>query len=204
MTWGALNNHREKAASEPLPGFLTGQGNKVFGDKSDPHFQIADDVIVQKTERPQGARKDSGRGYGVAYPGPINIQMSKKTLFASLVFFAIIVVLTFCIGYLVGNVSAVGSALKTESMPPLKKPIIPPRKKGKQETVKLEKITEAPVAIGVPAAIPENEEGFATSDLEEGTATVALKNKNNKDTDSETSMETRSPETETETDDSGD
>jgi hypothetical protein len=198
MTWGALNNQREKAASEPLPDFLTGQGNKGSGDKLDPQFQSADDVIVQKIERPHGVRKESGRGYGVAYPGSINIQMSKKTLFTSLVFFATIIVLTFCIGCLAGNVSVAVSASQAVSMPPLKKPIIPARKKGKQEKVKLEKIIEAPVEVKAPAVVPESEEeDFASSDLEEDTATVAPKNKNNKDNDSETLLETTSPEAET-------
>lgn len=193
MTWGALNNQREKAASEPLPDFLTGQGNKGSGDKLDPQFQNADDVIVQKIERRHGVRKESGRGYGVAYPGSINIQMSKKTLFASLVFFATIIVLTFCIGYLAGNVSVAVSTSQTVSMPPLKKPIIPAREK-----VKLEKIIEAPAEVKAPAVVPESEEeDFVSSDSEEDTATVAPKNKNNKDNNSETLLETTSPEAET-------
>jgi hypothetical protein len=201
MTWGALNNQREKASAEPLPDFLTGQAGKGSNDRLDPQFQNADEVIVHKTERPQNARKESGRGYGVAYPGAVNIQMSKKTLFASLVFFTTIIVLTFCIGYLAGNVSVRVSTPQTVLMEPLKKPIIPTRKKGKQEKVKLEKVIEAPAEVKAPVVVPEaDEEDFAP--VEENTATVAPKNKNNKDNDSETLLET--PPAEADSDDMDD
>lgn len=186
MTWGALNNHREKTASEPLPDFLTGQGNKGIKDRQDPQFQTADDVIVYKTERSQGARKDAGRGYGVAYPGGINIQMSKKTLFVSLVFFVTIIIMTFCIGYLAGNLAVTISTPEATSLAPSKKPIIPVRKKAKQEK-KLEKAPQTFPHTHVPAQAPEIEEDFSPlDDSQQNTETVSSKNnKNDKDTNSE-------------------
>lgn len=194
MSWGALNNQREKTSSEPLPDFLIDQGNKGFRDKIDTQFQSADDVVVHKTEKLRGARKESDRSYGVVYPRAINIQMSKKTLFVALGFFATIIVLTFCIGYLVGNVSVPVSTSQTLSMPPLKKPIIPGRKKGKQAKVKLEKIIKTSSEVKVPAAISESEDDdFTSLDAKENTPPVAPIHKNNKDNNSETLLETTSP-----------
>jgi hypothetical protein len=147
MSWGALNNQRERTSAEPLPEFLTGQTSKSFHDRSDPQFQTADDVVVRKSERQHyAARQEMSRGYGVAYPGSLNIQLSKKTLFVSIVFFVTIVLATFCVGYAVGNLSTSMSAGQVSVGLPIKKPIIPTRKKIKQEVLTAKKNTQAAVA----------------------------------------------------------
>lgn len=187
MTWGALNNNRVKTSAEPLPDFLTGLSGKGSSDRLDPQFQNTDEVIVQKAERPYGGRKESARGYGMAYPKSINIQMSKKTLFVSLVLFTTIILLTFCVGYFAGTLAASISAPEATSTttPALsnkksnKKPIIPKRKKNRKESV--EQDTEAKMV----AALPKADGNDSSVIIEPAAAATTPENNNNKDTSSE-------------------
>ena len=183
MTWGALNNNREKTSAEPLPDFLTGLSGKGSSDRLDPQFQNTDEVIVQKVERPYGGRKESARGYGMAYPKSINIQMSKKTLFVSLVLFTTIILLTFCVGYFAGTLTASMSAPEATitTTPALsnKKPIIPRRKKARKESVKQD--TEAQMV----AALPKADSNDSSVIIEPAAAATTPENNNNKDTSSE-------------------
>ena len=183
MTWGALNNNRVKTSAEPLPDFLTGLSGKGSSDRLDPQFQNTDEVIVQKVERPYGGRKESARGYGMAYPKSINIQMSKKTLFVSLVLFTTIILLTFCVGYFAGTLTASMSAPEATitTTPALsnKKPIIPRRKKARKESVKQD--TEAQMV----AALPKADSNDSSVIIEPAAAATTPENNNNKDTSSE-------------------
>lgn len=183
MTWGALNNNRVKTSAEPLPDFLTGLSGKGSSDRLDPQFQNTDEVIVQKAERPYGGRKESARGYGMAYPKSINIQMSKKTLFVSLVLFTTIILLTFCVGYFAGtltaSISAPEATITTTPALSNKKPIIPRRKKARKESVKQD--TEAQMV----AALPKADSTDSSVIIEPAAAATTPENNNNKDTSSE-------------------
>jgi hypothetical protein len=186
MSWGALNNQRERTSTEPLPEFLTGQTSKSFHDRSDPQFQTVDDVVVRKSERQHyAARQEMSRGYGVAYPGSLNIQLSKKTLFVSIVFFVTIVLATFCVGYAVGNLSTSMSAGQVSVGLPIKKPIIPTRKKIKQEVLTAKKNTQAAVAETDSEESSLNKVGDASA-VQENTPKVSSEKNNNKENDSET------------------
>ncbi len=189
MSWGALNNQRERTSAEPLPEFLTGQASKSFNDRLDPQFQNAEDVVVRKSERQHYAsRQESSRGYGVAYSGSINIQLSKKTLFVSVVFFVTVILATFCVGYAVGNLSVSISAStgQVSASAPTKKPIIPVRKKIKPE-VRAAKENIAVAATETDLAEPSLSKTEDTSAVqEENTPHVSSEKNNNKENDSET------------------
>ncbi|QOL20151.1 hypothetical protein [Candidatus Bodocaedibacter vickermanii] len=187
MSWGALNNQRERTSTEPLPEFLTGQASKNFSDRSDPQFQNAEDVVVRKSERQHYAsRQESSRGYGLTYSGSINIQLSKKTLFVSVVFFVMVILATFCVGYAVGNLSVSMAAGQTNSIVPTKKPIIPARKKIKQDVRTATENIES-VATAADLAEPSiNKAGDTASAQEENTPHVSSEKNNNKENDSET------------------
>lgn len=179
MSWGALNNQRERASTEPLPEFLTGQASKSFNDRPEPQFQNVEDVVVRKSERQHyAARQESSRGYGMTYPGSINIQLSKKTLFVSVVFFVMAILATFCVGYAVGNLSGGISVGQASLVVPTKKPIIPARKKIKQET------RVATETDGVDPTLSKVQDAAVVQ--EENTVNVSSKKNNNKENDSET------------------
>lgn len=130
MSWGALNNQREHKSSDPLPDFLTEHNLKDNLDKHGHYSQSSQDVITQRPERPYTPRPDNGlRGYGVSYPRSVAIQMSRKTLFISMIFFMATILIAFSIGYAAGNMS-----LKFQDPPvksiQIKKPIIPHRHKN--------------------------------------------------------------------------
>ena len=184
MSWGALNNQRERTSTEPLPEFLTGQASKSFHDRPEPQFQTAEDVVVRKSERQHyAARQEMSRGYGMTYPGSINIQLSKKTLFVSIVFFVTIVLATFCVGYAIGNLSV--SMSFDQASAPIKKPIIPARKKIKQEVPAVKKNIEAAVTEVAPAE-PSLNNVDDISAVQENTPKVSSEKNNNKENDSET------------------
>lgn len=175
MSWGALNNQRERTSAEPLPEFLTGQTGKSYHDRQEPQFQATENVVVRKSERqPYVPRQEMNRGYGMMYPGSINIQLSKKTLFISMVFFVMIILATFCVGYGVGNLSVSMSVGQASVNAPIKKPIIPARKKIKQEVRAAKKNVEV---IAAETASPANEENNSQ---------VSSEKNNNKENDSET------------------
>ena len=187
MSWGALNNQRERTSAEPLPEFLTGQASKGFNDRPDPQFQNAEDVVVRKSERQQYAlRQEMSRGYGMTYPGPINIQLSKKTLFVSIVFFVTVVLATFCVGYAVGNLSVSMSAGQTSSNVPIKRPIIPARKKIKPEVRAAKENIEVAATEADLAEPSISRAGDASAVQEKNTPHVSSEKNNNKENDSET------------------
>lgn len=135
MSWGALNNQRERSSGDPLPDFLTGHNVKSFNDRLEPQLQPVDDVI-RKSEKPYSTRLDAPRGYGVSYSGALNIQMSKKTAFVSILFFTAAVLGSFGVGYIVGSFSNTATSLPNiTALTPTKKPIVP-RKKILQTTTK--------------------------------------------------------------------
>lgn len=193
MSWGALNNQREKTSTEPLPDFLTGHSRKIFHDRPDPQFQNAEDVVVRKSERQHYAsRQESSRGYGMTYPGSINIQLSKKTLFVSVAFFVMLILATFCVGYVVGNLS--GSILTGQASAPTKKPIIPARTKIKQDVKAVGKNIPALATEADSAAEPSlNKTGGASADQEEKTSQVSSEKNNSKEHDSETTNDAQQP-----------
>lgn len=131
MSWGALNNHRERKSADPLPDFLTDRDVKSFNEHIDPHPYPLDEIITRKSERPYEPRTKKSRGYGVSYGEPIDILISKKTLFASMIFFAFTVLMAFCIGYVVGgSLNTIPTPQPSiASLAPVKKPIVPSRKK---------------------------------------------------------------------------
>ncbi|MDP3935827.1 MAG: hypothetical protein Q8Q56_02425 [Alphaproteobacteria bacterium] len=188
MSWGALNNQRERTSTEPLPEFLIGQASKSFNDRRlDPQFQNAEDLVVRKSERQHYAsRQEVGRGYGVTYPGSINIQLSKKTLFVSVVFFVALILATFGVGYAVGNLSVSMSSGHARASAPSKKPIIPARKKIKQEMRAAKtniEFTRTATDLAEPSLSKMSDSSVAQ---EENTAQVSSEKNNNKENDSET------------------
>lgn len=194
MSWGALNNQRERTSAEPLPEFLTGQVSKSFSDRPDPQFQNSEDVVVRKSGRQHYAsRQESSRGYGVAYPGSINIQLSKKTFFVSVSFFVMLILATFCVGYAVGNLSVSMTPGQMSASASTKKPIIPARKKIKQDVRAVEKNIPV-VATEADSAEPSLSKVEGDSaDHEENTPQVSSEKNNNKEHDSETTHDAQQP-----------
>lgn len=187
MSWGALNNQRERSSADPLPEFLTGHAVKNFNDRLEPKIQPVDDV-VRKSERPYTPRSEGSRGYGVSCIGAINIQMSRKTLFVVMLFFATAVLVAFGAGYVFGTISDTFSPPATVVSPPTKKPLIP-RKKTQPSAIKpsIEKDVKAS-----PPQTSLNEESSAPEEDvvhhgEKKDSHVLSETKNNKETnDSET------------------
>jgi hypothetical protein len=185
MSWGVLNSRRGKAAAKPLPGFLLGQSSKDFHDRSDSQFESAEGVVVRTSGRQQYApRQELNRGYGVAHSGSINVQMSKHTLFMSAIFYAMLILVTFCAGYIVGNLSAVPSGQMNAHVP-IKKTIIPIRKMIKQEVSAAKKNIEV-AAAEAELAEPLLESVEDTSSSQEIPPQVSSEKNNNKENDSET------------------
>jgi hypothetical protein len=134
MSWGALNNHRERKSTEPLPEFLMEQRGKNFTEDVKSSSSDMDAVITSRVERPYISRQERSKGYGIVYSSAIDIRLSRKMLFFSIIFFAFAILIAFCIGYGIGSLSAnvsagnQSTALMSTSAP-IKKPIIPTHKK---------------------------------------------------------------------------
>jgi hypothetical protein len=118
MSWGSLNNQRNRKTTDPLPGFLI--ENETLSH---------DDAVVRRSDRPYTPiRNDASKGYGVAYPGSVSIQMSKKSIFLSMLFFTFSVLLAFCIGFFIGEQSiANGDKVVSTKAKTVRKPIVPKR-----------------------------------------------------------------------------
>jgi hypothetical protein len=186
MSWGVLNSRRGKTSAKPLPGFLLGQASKDFHDRSDSQFQNTEDVVVRTSGRQQHTpRQELNRGYGVAHSGSINIQLSRQTVFVSAVFCAMLILVTFCAGYIVGNLSVVSSGQMNAHVP-IKKTIIPIRKMINQEVRAAKKNIEAVATEAEPAEPFLGSVESSSSDQEESPFQVSSEKNNNKENDSET------------------
>jgi hypothetical protein len=149
MSWGVLNNQRDRNSSEPLPDFLTGQTAKGASERVEQSLFGSEDVITRRPEKPYGLRHEASRGYGVAYqPSPINIQLSKKMMLFMVFIFTLGILMAFGAGYVAGNMTTFTFKIPlTTSSTPVKKPLIPVHKKIK---------IELPVAKKVEEILPEN------------------------------------------------
>jgi hypothetical protein len=97
-----------------------------------------------------------------------------------------VILATFCVGYAVGNLSVSMAAGQTNSIVPTKKPIIPARKKIKQD---VRTATENIESVATAADLVEpsiNKVGDTASAQEENTPHVSSEKNNNKENDSET------------------
>lgn len=182
MSWGALNNQRERASGDPLPGFLTGHSLKSFDDRREPQVQPMDDVIC-KPERAYTPRSEGPRGYGVSYSGSINIQMSKKTLFIAMLFFAAAILAAFGSGYAIGNISNTLALTTGVVISPAKKPVVPKKKAQASATKPSTRKEFKTVATPVASALEKNESQAAgVETAEEKSDLHILSEKNNKET----------------------
>lgn len=177
MSWGALNNRRERTSADPLPDFLTDRDVKSFNDQSESQSLEMEEVITRKSDRPYTSRSEVSRGYGVSYLGAIDIRMSKKTLFMLMVFFTITVLMAFCIGYAIGGSSNnVVPQATSGILMPVKKPIIPIREKGLQTSDPIKKPSTAE-----PLAAPIENIEIDTIEESKNLKTSSGSQNNNKD-----------------------
>lgn len=132
MSWGALNNHRDRRSSDPLPDFLMDQNIGVM--ESGAVRTGIDDPIVTDRQYVAFRPDQPSRGYGVSYPKALTVQMSKKTIFFTMIFFTFSVLISFGTGYVIGNFNSVGASTiqiaNQKSGPAYKKPIVPARKRN--------------------------------------------------------------------------
>lgn len=131
MSWGALNNQRDRKSSDPLPGFLMDQAIGAL-ESSPVRSSGIDDPVVR--ERQSFRQDQPSRGYGVSYSKVLTVQMSKKAIFFMMIFFTFSVLISFGAGYIIGSFNSVGASTiqvaNQKSGQTHKKPIIPVRKKN--------------------------------------------------------------------------
>lgn len=188
MSWGALNNQRERSSGDPLPDFLTGHSVKSFSERLEPQIQPTEDVI-RKPERPYTPRLEASRGYGVSYSGSVNIQMSKKTLFITTLFFAAAILAAFGAGYAIGNISNTLAPTAGVASSPAKKPIVPKKKAPTSATKPLTRKEFKTTATPITSALEKNESPAADVETaeEKNDSHILSEKKNNKEVnDSET------------------
>lgn len=182
MSWGALNNQRERSSGDPLPGFLTGHSVKSFDDRLEPQVQPMDDVI-RKPEKAYTPRSEGPRGYGVSYSGSVSIQMSKKTLFITMLFFVGAILAAFGAGYAIGNVSNTLAFTPGIVSSPAKKPVVPKKKAPTSATKPSTRKEFKTMAPPIASALEKNESPAAgVETAEEKSDLHILSEKNNKET----------------------
>lgn len=131
MSWGALNNHKDRKSSDSLPDFLIDQ-NTGNGGGAIRASGVEDPIV---SDRQYAFRPDqASRGYGVSYPKALTVQMSKKTIFFMMIFFTLSVLISFGAGYVIGSFNSVETqsiqVANTKSGQMYKKPIVPARKRN--------------------------------------------------------------------------
>lgn len=181
MSWGALNNQRDRSSGDPLPDFLTGHSVKSYNERLEPKVQAMGDV-VRPSERPYTPRPESSRGYGVSYVGAVNIQMSKTNLFVVILFFTAAILGSFGAGFLFGHISNTAQ-IPSPDFTPSKKPIIP-RKKPQTSVTKSSAQQE--LKARSTSTSTENVNSFAPSEEvaepnNKNDTTVLSEEKNNKE-----------------------
>jgi hypothetical protein len=192
MSWGALNNRRERTSTDPLPDFLTELDVKSFNDRSESQPREMEEVITRRSDRSSLPRSEFSRGYGVSYPGTIDIRMSKKTLFMLMIFFTATVLMAFCIGYAVGGSTNMTPQTISSNLMPSKKPIIPIRAKESQKSTSVIKTTP----ITEPLATPTENTNTDTIESKGLEASSSLQNNNKDNNDSEAVYEEVDPSVE--------
>lgn len=142
MSWGALNNQRERKTSDPLPDFLTDQpkGVENSANKTTISNSFADSDL-RRSERAYVPKTDINRGYGVSYAPAASFQMTKKNIVFTMFAFAFTILATFFAGYLAGSMPIDAPVSKTlENTLPAKRPIIPFSKKKKHKEPVISKV----------------------------------------------------------------
>jgi hypothetical protein len=192
MSWGALNNRRERTSTDPLPDFLTELDVKSFNDRNESHPREMEEVITRRSDRSSLPLSEFSRGYGVSYPGTIDIRMSKKTLFILMIFFTATVLMAFCIGYAAGGSNNMAPQAISSNLMPSKKPIIPIRAKELQKSTPVIKTPP----ITQPLATPTENTNTDTIESKDLEASSSLQNNNKDNNDSEAVYEEVDPSVE--------
>lgn len=126
MSWGALNNQKNRKSTDPLPGFLTGNSSKSFTQEEPSYGVSLDPLVAAKT----AFNQEGGGNYMPRQGGNLNIP--KRVVFALMFFFTFCVLSAFSLGYFLGQADFFGGKSMTLeggiSKATARRPLIPVKK----------------------------------------------------------------------------
>jgi hypothetical protein len=126
MSWGALNNQKNRKSTDPLPGFLTGNSSKSFIQEESSYGVYLDPLVAAKT----AFNQELSGNYVPRQGGNLNIP--KRVMFALMFFFTFCVLSAFSLGYFLGQADFFGG--KSTSLegglfkPTMRRPLVPAQK----------------------------------------------------------------------------